>query len=92
MKTGIKTDLTLPSSVETAITIILKKFLKVQGRTLKVSVKEKETVFFHYFLKIFFFYKGVEENTEEPENILRLLSLLWLQMQTEITSKEPTFS
>lgn len=61
MKTGIKTDLTLPSSVEIAITVVLKKFLEVQGRTLKVSVQEKETVTF-----FFFFDKGVEKNTEEP--------------------------
>lgn len=55
MKTGIKTDLTLPSSVEIAITVILKKFLKVQGRTLQaISAGKRDS-------KIIFFDKGVEE-------------------------------
>lgn len=70
MKTGIKTDLTLPSSVETAITVILKKVFKsTRQNSQGIREGKRDNIFF-------FFYKGVEENTEEPENILRLFSLL----------------
>lgn len=49
MKTGIKADLTLPSSLEIAITVILKNVFKSIGdRAFKVSVQEKEGVFWFF--------------------------------------------